>query len=373
MKILITGGHLTPALAFIDYIQENYPKDKIFFVGRTLARKKSKQQSREKQEISKRKIEFIPFTSTKLSKNNFLERVRAFPLLTASTIKSIGILGKIKPDVFVSFGGYLAVPVTFASWFMRVPIITHEQTRTSGIANKLISKLSDKVAVSYPESIKYFPKGKTHLTGSLIRKKILSKNNPQPKWINKTQKQPILYITGGSQGSEIINHTTAQIIRILTKDWTVIHQCGNPTKTRNYKKELTKVKNKLPKDNRNNYYIKEWLNENDLAWVYSNTKAMVSRAGANTTEEIATRNIPSVLIPLPFSHNDEQLKNAQALSNKNQAILLEQKFLSPETLIESINLIGKYNRKFTRNLQLFVKSENSEKKLYSLVKKTAKS
>ena len=372
MKILITGGHLTPALAFIDYIKEYYPENKIIFIGRTLTRKKSNQQSREKQEISKRKILFIPFTSSKLSKNNLFEKIKSFPLLATSTLKSIIILGKEKPDVFISFGGYLAVPVTFASWFMRIPIITHEQTRTSGIANKLISKFADKIAVSYKESMKYFPKNKTYLTGNLIRKNILNKNNSQPKWINKTLKNPILYITGGSQGSEIINHTISQIIRVLTKDWVVIHQCGSPTKTRNYKKELDKVKKSLPKNNRNNYYVKEWLNENDLAWISSNAKIIISRAGANTTEEIANRGIPSILIPLPFSHNNEQLKNAQALSNNKQAILLEQKFLNPETLIESVNLINKYNRKFSRNLKLFIKSKNSEKKLYNLVKKIAK-
>ncbi len=371
MKILITGGHLTPALAFIDFIKKNYSKDEVIFIGRTHTRNKSKQESREKQETSKKGVKFIPFASTKLSKNNFFEKLIITPALFSSTLKSIVILGKTKPNVLVSFGGYLAVPVAFAAWIMRVPIVTHEQTRTAGIANKLIAKLADKVAISYEDSINYFPKNRTFLTGNLIRKNILIKNSKKPEWIKKLSKNPLLYITGGSQGSEIINHTVAQAINFLTKDWTVIHQCGNSTKTRNYKNELNKIKNNLPLNNRNNYYIKEWLTEEELSWVYSNTKAIVSRAGANTTEEIATRGIPSILIPLPFSHNDEQLKNAQALSNKSQAILLEQKFLNPNTLLESIALVNKYNRKFSRNLEMFTKSKDSEKKLYDLVKKVA--
>ncbi|MCB9812800.1 MAG: UDP-N-acetylglucosamine--N-acetylmuramyl-(pentapeptide) pyrophosphoryl-undecaprenol N-acetylglucosamine transferase [Pseudomonadales bacterium] len=372
MKILISGGHLTPALAFIDYIQNNHPKNEIIFIGRTHTRKKSSQESREKQETKKRNIVFIPFHSIKLAKNNYFEKIKSIPLLITSTLKAVLVLGKTKPDVFVSFGGYLAVPIAMASWIMRVPIVTHEQTRTAGVANKLIAKFAHKIAISYPESKKFFPQKSTVLTGNLIRQNILCEENNKPKWINKELSFPILYITGGSQGSEIINHTIEQIIRIISKDWIVIHQCGNPTKRRNYKNELEEIKNKLPKLNRNNYYIREWLDEKELSWVYSNAKAIVSRAGANTTEEIASRGIPSVLIPLPFSHHDEQLKNAQALSNNKQAILLEQKFLNPESLIDSINLVNKFNRKFSRNLKSFIKSKNSEKKLYTLVKEVSK-
>lgn len=371
MKILITGGHLTPALAFIDFINKNHSEDKIIFLGRTHTQSKSKQESREKQETSKKGVKFVPFKSIKLSRNNIFEKIKAIPVLMGSTLNSIVILGRNKPDVFISFGGYMAVPVTFAAWIMRVPIITHEQTRTAGVANKLIAKFADKIAVSYDESLKYFPANRTIVTGNLIRKNILNTNNTRPKWIEKKIKNPVLYVTGGSQGSEVINHTISQVIKLLTKDWTVIHQCGNSTKSRNYKKELTQVKNNLPMSHKNNYFIREWLDESELSWIYSNAKIIVSRAGANTTEEIATRGIPSVLIPLPFSHNDEQLKNAQALSNKSQAILLEQKFLNPKTLIESIELINKYNRKFSRNLEMFSKSVNSEMKLYDLVKKVA--
>lgn len=371
MKILISGGHLTPALAFIEYIKKNHPDDVIVFVGRVHSRTGVKQESREKSETSKKGVEFIAFKSIKLSKNTILDRIKSIPVLITSTLRSIAILGKTKPNVFVSFGGYLAVPITFAAWIMRIPIITHEQTRTAGIANKLISKFANKIAVSYEDSIKYFPKNITFLTGNLIRQNILSKSNSKPKWMEKLSKKPILYITGGSQGSEIINHTVAQILKQITNDWLVIHQCGNATQTRNYKKELNLLRKGLPSANRNNYFVIEWLSENELSWIYSNTKAIVSRAGANTTEEIAARGIPSVLIPLPFSHNDEQLKNAQALSDKSQAILLEQKFLSPKTLIKSIDLINKYNRKFSRNLSMFTRSKESGKNLYDLVKSVA--
>lgn len=366
MRILITGGHLTPALAFIEYIKESKKKDTILFVGRLYSKQKQQQESQEKKEVSKHGVQFIPFQSVKLTKNTFLSKLVSIPGLLTATIKAVSIIAQHKPEVFVSFGGYLAIPVALASWVMRVPIITHEQTRTVGVANKIISKFANKIAVSYTENIAEFPKTRTVLTGNLIRKSVLSANKSLPKWLKKEPTKPVLYITGGSQGSEIINRTVSQILKPLLKNWFVIHQCGKPVGKRNYKKELTKIKQKLSASNQNAYHIREWINEDELSWIYTTATGIISRAGANTTEEIALRGIPSILIPLPFSHNEEQLKNALALSDKKQAILLEQKNLTPEVLLEATELLKKYNRKFRRNLQLFAQTQNPEKKLYDL-------
>lgn len=367
MKIVISGGHLTPALAFIEYIKSNHESDKIVFIGRLFSKKDEQQISQEKTEVEKLGVKFIPFSSVKLSKNTVIAKLRSIPVLIFRVIATTSILAKEKPDVFVSFGGYLAVPITVAAWIMRVPIVTHEQTRTAGVANTIIAKFANKIAISYPESKENFPKSRTFLTGNLIRKSVLKNNKKLPSWIKKKPVKPILYITGGSQGSEIINRTVSLILKPLLKNWFIIHQCGKPTSTTNYAKELQIIKNQLSLANQETYQIREWVSEAELAWIYSNSKGIISRAGANTTEEIALGGIPAILIPLPFSHNDEQLKNAQALSNNKQAILLEQKNLTPEVLLEATQLMQKYHRKFSRNLQLFSKTEDSEQKLYELV------
>lgn len=368
MKLLISGGHLTPALAFIEYITKKHLKDKIIFLGRLYTKKNQKQVSQEKNEVEKLGAKFIPFNSVKLSQNTFFSKLRIIPILTIKSLSTTLIIAKEKPDVFVSFGGYLAVPITIACWIMRIPIITHEQTRSVGVANLIISKFANKIAVSYKESMSYFPKSRTKLTGNLIRASILKPNKNLPKWIKRKPTKPILYITGGSQGSEIINRTVSVILKPLLKNWFVIHQCGKPAGKMNYKNELKLIKNKLSRANRENYKIREWVSNEELSWIYSNAFGVISRAGANTTQEIALHKLPSVLIPLPFSHNDEQHKNAQALSDNKQAILLEQKNLTPEVLLEATELIKKYHRKFSRNLQMFSKVKNPEKKLYDLTK-----
>jgi UDP-N-acetylglucosamine--N-acetylmuramyl-(pentapeptide) pyrophosphoryl-undecaprenol N-acetylglucosamine transferase len=369
MRILLCGGHLTPALAFIEFIKNNHPDDEIIFLGRLYTKNNNLQISQEKTEVEKFGVKFIPFKSVKLSQNTFINKIKSIPKLFFKSLATTTLIAREKPDVFVSFGGYLAVPIAIACWIMRVPILTHEQTRAVGVANTIIAKFANVIAVSHAESMEYFPKSRTHITGNLIRQSVLRGSQQLPKWLKKAPKKPVLYVTGGSQGSEVINRTVAQILKPLLRNWFIIHQCGRQTGKTNYKQELTKIKMKLSQSNQENYIIREWINQSELAWVYANAKGIISRAGANTTEEIALSRIPAVLIPLPFSHNDEQLKNAQALSNQKQAILLEQKNLTPEVLLETTNIIQKYHRKFSRNLELFVKTSNSEQKLYDLASK----
>ncbi len=371
MKILITGGHLTPALAFIQYLQAEHKSDTVVFVGRQYSQEKNKQLSVEQKIIKKLGIQFILFSTTKLNNPSWWSKIKIAPQLVISIFEAVKIISQVKPTVFLSFGGYLAVPIAIACWIMRIPVVTHEQTRTVGEANKIIAKIARKVAISYPETKKLFPKNKTVLTGNLIRMNILNDQEKQPSWFKQTidkKSLPLLYITGGSQGSEVINHTISQIIKTLTKDWLVIHQCGVANKQRNYKKELTKIKNSISAKARSRYYIKEWINESNLTWIYNHARVVVSRSGANTTQEIALKKIASVLIPLPFSHHDEQLKNAQALAKNKQAILLEQKLLTPEILLKNISIANKYHRRYQRNLQSFNQTINSSKKLYKLLK-----
>ena len=367
MKLIITGGHLTPALAFIEYLKKQHPNDEVIFFGRLYSKQGKEQISNERKEVTSLGVTFIAFNSVKLSENTFFAKLKSVPLLFLRTLQAVFLLLQQKPTVFVSFGGYLAIPVAIACWIMRIPVITHEQTRTAGVANLIIARFAHKVALSYKESKPLFSKHKTVVTGNLIRASILQTNKVMPDWITKKPLKPLLYITGGSQGSEIINRTTAQILKPLLKNWCVIHQCGKPAGKTNYLQELTQIKEQLSVANQEQYYIREWIEKEELSWIYSNAQAVISRAGANTTEEIALSRIPSILIPLPFSHNDEQLKNAQALSNKKQALLLEQKNLNPEVLLEATQIIQKYHRKFSRNLELFSKAKDPEKKLYELI------
>lgn len=372
MRLLFSGGHLTPALAVIDYIQASHPEIEIVFVGRLHARQSDKQPSPEKQEISKRKIKFVPFNSGKFGEGSLPQKIYQLFLTVVSTFRAFFIVARYQPSAFISFGGYLAVPLAVASWLWRVPILTHEQTRAIGVANRFIANLANKVAISFAQTGEGLPKSKVVITGNPVRPSVMS-DGVQPSWFFSQSSKPILYVTGGSQGSEILNTTIARAADALLKDWIVIHQCGFASKTRNYQHELGLARQRVSKQKQDRYYIRPWIEESELAWIYNNAEAVVTRAGANTLQEIVQKQVPSIIVPLPFSNNDEQLLNAKALSEQEAAILLQQKDLDPNSLQVALAQLQKKSSRFRRNLKnLADQNELAAKNIYDLILKIVK-
>ncbi len=348
MHILITGGHLTPALALIDYIQ-THTNDTVAFVGRLYSQETSQQKSQEKTAIVQRKVKFIPFTTAKLKSPGAVDHALQSLQVLKAVSQAWQIISREKPDVIVSFGGYLAFPVAVAGWLQRVPIVTHEQTRHRGQANSWIAKLATKVAISFPESKQYFPAGKTIVTGNLLREKLFEKSSKQPEWVKTNSKLPVLYITGGNQGSQIINTVIGQALAELTKEWFVVHQCGNPTNVVNYRRELEGIARRLPAEQRERYVVREWFDESDLRWIYHQAKLIISRAGANTIYELIALAKPSILIPLPLTHQDEQTLHGQLLESFGSAIAISQKDFTPAELLHQIHRFKRLAKTFQRS------------------------
>lgn len=373
MKILISGGHLTPALALIDFIKEEHPNDTVVFAGREYSQERTKQLSKERSETEKRGAKFIAFTSGKFEEWNPISLFFSGLSCIKAFFHACSIILSEKPSIYVSFGSYLAAPLAFACWILHVPVITHEQTRTLGIANKMIAPIAKVVAVSYPQVQSLLLPSKTEFTGNLLRKQLSVKNPKKPAWITKAIDKPVLYITGGSQGSEIINTVTGQSLARLCKDWFVIHQCGGNSAQRSYTQELEQMRDQLRPQLRFSYVVREWVNVEELAWIYKNATALVSRSGANTTQEIAFFNIPSVLIPLPFSHRNEQVLNAQWLTEVGGAILIHQKDLTPDSLVAALTKVKDNHAIYQKKLMTLDIPMDADRKLYALIEKFARS
>lgn len=362
MKILFCGGHLTPALALIDYIKNQDEKHEIVFWGRKYSSLKNKQESHERQEILKRRIKFVRFDGSR------------HPILNLFYIfKALFLLIKNRPNVFVGFGGYLSLPIAIACFVLGIPVIVHEQTHIAGQSNKFIANFAKKVAVAFKDSQKYFKKEKIVFTGNPIRAELFLKSK-KPSWATKIDKEKeILFVTGGNQGSFVINNTLSQILPRLLNDWNIVHICGNKSNHTDYKKELQNMSNKLTANKRDRYVIKEWASGNDLAWIYQNTTAMLSRAGANTINEIMAFKIPSVLIPLPFAKGDEQTLNAKYLSDIGAAIFLSQKSLSQNTLENELKNLHKYHKSMKKKFDKLEFNKDGAAKLWQLIVETLKS
>ena len=376
MKIMISGGHLTPALAFIDYVQKinSSKREEIIFVGRVFSQDKLKQKALEKQEIQKRiksypgaKIKFIPFEASRFASSSFVEKVKSIILFIKSFVLAQRIVKKQKPDVFLSFGGYLAVPISIACWLQKIPIVTHEQTRIFGMANQIIAKFATKVAISYETSAKEFPLGKVMLTGNPVRAKVLDLKATRPEWLPARLTKSLLLVMGGNQGSQIINQTLADSLKFLLADWVIVHQCGKATQENDYFAQLSHARENIDESLRNNYIIREWISESELAWLYKNAFGAISRAGANTVQELALVGLPSIFIPLPFAYKNEQFINAQWLVQEGGAVLLGQEKLSPNSLRDALVQLKQFNEMMRKNLKRLKIEKKADKKLYDLL------
>ncbi len=350
MKIALSGGHLTPALAFLDYLKESESPHFCVFFGREHAQTKTGQPSHEEEEVTARGVPFISFAAGKISTYSIFDVLLAGIQNCKAFFVALYHLSIEKPDIFLSFGTYMAVPLGYAAWVLGIPVVTHEQTRSIGFATKALSPLARKIFLSFPDSLAHVPKHKSEVTGNLLRSSLTPKIEVAPSWYHNPQELPILYVTGGSQGSEVINTCVGRLVPKLTKEYVVIHQCGSTSKMRSYSAELAQLRATLSKNQQNHYVIQEWLSAEELGWLYAHATLVVSRAGANTVQELATFQVPSILIPLPFAHNQEQLVNAQWLSQAGGAELIEQKDLTAELLFEKIALIRSKHKSYRRKL-----------------------
>ena len=337
MKVLITGGHLSPALSVISELQKG--KHKILYVGRKYALEGDRAYSLEYQTIKDLDIPFFTITTGRLQRKFTRYTVFSVFKLPVGLSQSFYILNKFRPDVVLGFGSYVSLPVIIAASVLRIPVVIHEQTFGVGMANKIASTFATKVCISWQTSKRFFPKQKIVLTGNPLRKEIMEVKKDK-KFENNP---PLIYITGGSLGSHFINTLVKNSIRELTKNFQVFHQSGGAKKYKDFE-ELEKLQN-------DRYEVKKFLTPKESAVMLKTSDIVVSRAGINTVSEIIFLQKPSVLIPLSVSQNNEQLRNASFVKENHLGEVLEEKNATAQRLVSLIEKVYK-------NIDSYKLSEN---------------
>lgn len=333
MKILITGGHLAPALAVVEELKKTKPDAEVIFVGRKYALDSEKTISLEYKEVSKRKIPFVSLQAGRLTKVLSIKSIRSFIRIPLGFFNAFFIINKYRPDIILSFGGYLALPLVFWGYFFKSKIYTHEQTIKPGRANKIIGFYAKKVFIAFDESKKYFSQKKVVVTGNPIRETVLVIRK-KPFEIKKDR--PVIYITGGSLGSHSINeHIKKILVRLLDK-YIVIHQIGETKEYQDYEK-LVELKNNLSEEYGKRYFPVKHFYEDEIGYIYSLTDLVVGRAGANTFFELIKLKKPAVFIPLPWSSGKEQQFHAEIFAKNHIGEIFHQ----IETSDKLLRIIGK--------------------------------
>lgn len=355
MKILIPGGHLTPALALIDWIRLNHQQDELIFVGRIYSQESLKQPAIEAYEVEKRQIKFIPFQAVRFYQTNLLSWLSWPCRFLTSLIQAGKILAREKPDVVMSFGSYVAVPIVIMARIKHVPVLAHEGTRVIGLANKIIFKFAHSVALAFDQPQNFELKNinkKITVTGNPLRLALkTTEKTTKPVWFkSEVNKNQILLILGGNQGSEALNELVKNNLTWLTQEFIVVHQCGRANKLHNYAQELPifAQKNKI---DTSRYYVLPWIDETDLVWLYQHAQLAVSRAGANSIQELIFHQLPAILIPLPHANFNEQYVNAQHLVSEQAGYLLAQENLSVNSFKQAIAQMVNNRSLYQKNLQ----------------------
>lgn len=325
--VVFTGGHHNSALVIA--LELKREGNQIAWIGHKFAAGGDKNVSAEYQEVTTAQI---PFYELKTGK--FYRQVNPFTHLKTffGFLQAFSYLLRLQPKLIVSFGGYLAVPVVLAGWLLRIPSVTHEQTVVAGWANRAIAPFVDKIFLTHASSLSSYPKKKSLVVGLPLRRELFDPS------LKKKFSPKLLYISCGKQGSHLVNQAFFPIIPQLVKKFTIVHQTGASTVTRDLDK-ARRVKESLGSF-AGRYHASPYFFAREAATYLQSAVVVVSRAGAHLTYELSLLQKRTVFIPISWVSHNEQLLNAREAAKVTPAVILAENELTPQTLraaIEKVN------------------------------------
>jgi UDP-N-acetylglucosamine--N-acetylmuramyl-(pentapeptide) pyrophosphoryl-undecaprenol N-acetylglucosamine transferase len=329
MKAVITGGHHSSALPVIKIIEKEHPDTELVWIGHRFSQKRNRADTLEYLEITSLGIPFYDLNAGKFYKTYDPIRLLKIPL---GFFQALFILLREKPDVILSFGGYIAVPVVIAGWVLRISCVTHEQTVVSGYANKLIAKFAKKVLVSWKQSADHFPPEKVVFTGLPLRESIFDYRAYNFKITNDL---PTIYITAGKTGSHIINEWVKESLVNILRFCNIIHQCGDHSVYKDYE-DLQREYHEIKPRPLGIYIVRKYIFENEIGEAFGDADLVVSRAGAHTIMELLALQKPCILIPIPWVSHNEQNENARILEQAGLAVVGNQEQLDPRKFADLV-------------------------------------
>lgn len=311
-----TAGHVTPHLALIPKLKET--GFDIHYIGSA---------GIERELMENQPLTFHTVQSGKLRRYfDWKNLTDPFRVLWGA-IQSIRLIGKIKPDVCFSKGGFVAVPVVIGCWVHRVPVLAHESDLTPGLANRISARFARKVAATFPECAEALaPKGV--LTGTPLRPELFRGEREKGLQLAGFKgSKPVLLMMGGSQGAQSLNKTLREALPRILPYMDVLHLCGKGNLDENL-------------ENTPGYFQTEFLS-GSLPDALACADLVLSRAGANALCEFAALKKPMLLIPLPLSSSrGDQILNAKSYRGRGLANVLPQEDLTADTLVQALEKLA---------------------------------
>ncbi|MDJ0824160.1 MAG: UDP-N-acetylglucosamine--N-acetylmuramyl-(pentapeptide) pyrophosphoryl-undecaprenol N-acetylglucosamine transferase [Rhodobacter sp.] len=304
-----TGGHLYPALAIIEAIQD---VAEISYVGNP--------DRIEAEVIPQKGIPFFAIQST-YYRPGLLNRIGLALRLLLGTMKGVWLVLRLRPRLIIGVGGFVSVPMVLAGWLARRRLVLHEQNVGPGQANRFLGRIAGMdVLTTFPVEDRHFPKNEMFVTGCPVRQAFwaFTKSDARAQ-LGVPDTATVILVVGGSGGAPALNAAAEALTDLLIDrpDLVLLHGTG-----RRYFDEVSAKRDAMQSGATDRYKIYEYLDETAIFMLAADM--IVSRSGASTLSEIFCSKLPSVLVPSPNVAENHQLANAVFASDAGAGVVVEE-------------------------------------------------
>jgi UDP-N-acetylglucosamine--N-acetylmuramyl-(pentapeptide) pyrophosphoryl-undecaprenol N-acetylglucosamine transferase len=329
-----TGGHVTPALAVARVLKEHGHQP--VFIGT---------QSGMEARLAPAAgfpIEWIEAVRVKGAGMSGL--LRTMQQMPGAVRHALRYFDRYRPAAVFSMGGFVAAPVVVAAALRGLPLVVMEPNAMPGAANRYASRFISRALLSFPEAERYFPKGRTEVSGVPVRAEFFALPDTPPR-------SPLtILITGGSQGSRTLNRAARESWKLFQREGVPVrflHQTGVA--------EFEEVQREFQAAGMAGEVLPFIAGMPDA---FAQADLIVSRSGAGAVAEIAAAGKAAILVPFPFAADDHQLRNAEAFAGAGAARLVLDREMTGERLFTEvlrmiqapaeIESLGRAARKFAK-------------------------
>jgi len=312
-----TGGHVYPGIAVIESLRTMWA-GRIVWIGSG--------KDVERKAVESAGLEFFAIPSGKFRRSFSIRNLSDALRVLSGFFAARRILGKLRPLVLFSKGGYVSVPPCMAAASLGIPVITHESDLTPGLATRLNARRAARILLSWDKSLDYLPssqRGRASVVGNPVRSAVGKGDAKKGRaWLGFDASLPVVLVLGGSQGALQVNDLIEAILPSLSGKVRVAHQSGPGNPPCHEPDE--------------SYKGFEFIGE-ELPDVLAAADIIVGRAGAGTVWEGAASGVPMVFIPLAGSGSrGDQVENARLLADFGAAVCLAGREAVPERLLSEI-------------------------------------
>ncbi len=318
-----TAGHVHPGLAVaLALVERGHPPCSILYVGA--------ERGIEHELVPRAGFELVTLPGRGIPRRLSVDAARAAASVGRGMMGGYRLVGRERPRVVLSLGGYAALPCAVGAGLHRIPVVVHEQNAAPGAANRVTGRWARACAVSFAGT----PLPNPVLTGNPVRPEMLEVSRDRDRASARTRlgigaDRTLVVVTGGSLGALRLNEAALEAARAWQDrdDLAVRHIVG----ARDW--ELL-ASRRAAISGRLAYEAVRY--EDDMPTVFAAADVVVSRAGASTIAELAAVGVPSVLVPLPGAPGDHQTANARALVDVGGARLVPDESLDGDTLRRAV-------------------------------------